>query len=505
MTMAELTENLRSFWADLDRRGRAAILAGAVLVIVIVAAFAVWAVQRDYQVLFKDMAQRDAAAVVAELKRLKVPYRIDADGSTIRVPGDTVHETRLSLMGRGVPLSGGVGFELFDNNDLSTTEYTQRINYQRALQGELARTIMSIEGVKLVRVHLVLPESSIFKRDKSRPKASVSVVLAPGGSLTENQILGVQRLVAASTPGLEAGMVTVVDQRGVTLSSVYDGMPGATAGGHLRMKKEVEEYLTRKVTEVLDRSFGPGQAIVSIDVALNFDEIRRTTQDVVPAGSSGRDPTGVMVHKREVVQRQSRPSTLRTVDGEAGNGRREDGQFNSTLETNYEVSRRVEQVVTSPGSVQRVSVGVVLPRAVGKDLAAKIESLVSMAAGLDERRGDAIVVQTLDQILSSEPRSPASPPEGLPGQDVVSKRAAAAPGPGPFDFAGTWQTWGPLAGTTALGLVLGLTLAFTLRKGSRARAGGAGKEKDSRRQALLTEINGWLHEEKPVRADGAKT
>ncbi len=474
MTMAEFTENLRSFWTDLDRRGRAAILAGAVLIIVIVAAFAVWAVQRDYQVLFKDMAQRDAAAVVAELKRLKVPYRIDADGSTLRVPADTVHETRLALMGRGVPLSGGVGFELFDNHDLSTTEYTQRINYQRALQGELARTIMSIEGVKLVRVHLVLPESSIFKRDKSRPKASVSVVLAPGGSLTESQILGVQRLVAASTPGLEAGMVTVVDQRGVTLSSVSDGVPGAMAGGHLQMKKEVEEYLTRKVTEVLDRSFGPGQAIVSIDVALNFDEIRRTTQ-------------------------------VRTVDGEAGNGRREDGQFNSTLETNYEVSRRVEQVVTSPGSVQRVSVGVVLPRAVGKDLAARIESLVSMAAGLDERRGDAIVVQTLDQILSSESRSPASSLEGSPGPDIVSKRAAATPGPGPFDFAGTWQTWGPLVGTAVFGLILGSTLAFMLRKGSRARTGGAGKEKESRRQALLTEINGWLHEEKPVRADGAKT
>ncbi|TMG74331.1 MAG: flagellar M-ring protein FliF, partial [Betaproteobacteria bacterium] len=186
-----------------------------------------------------------------------------------------------------------------------------------ALQGELARTIMSIEGVKLVRVHLVLPESSIFKRDKSRPKASVSVVLAPGGSLTESQILGVQRLVAASTPGLEPGMVTVVDQRGVTLSYASDGVPGAMAGGHLQVKKEVEEYLTRKVTEVLDRSFGPGQAIVSIDVALNFDEIRRTPQDVIPAASSGRDPTGVMVHKREVVQRQSRPSTLRTVDGEA--------------------------------------------------------------------------------------------------------------------------------------------------------------------------------------------
>jgi flagellar M-ring protein FliF len=297
-------------------------------------------------------------------------------------------------------------------------------------------------------------------------------------------------------------MVTVVDQRGVTLSSLSEGAPGAMAGGHLRVKKEVEEYLTRKVAEVLDRSFGPGQAIVSIDVALNFDEIRRTTQDVVPVGASGRDATGVVVHKREVVQRQSRPSTLRVVDGEPNSGRKEDGQFNSTLETNYEVSRHVEQVVTSPGGIRRVSIGVVLPRAVGKDLALQIQNLVAMAAGLDVQRGDAIVVHTLDQILG-EARPSASLPEGLPGPDVVSKRAATAPGP--FEFAGTWRAWGPLVATAVLGLILGLMLAFVLRNGSRGRTGGVGEENESRRWALLSEIKGWIHEEKPVRAGEAKT
>ncbi len=274
--MAQLTENLRAFWDELDRQRRIALVGGVLVILALIAAFAFWTLRRDYQVLFKDMAQRDAAAVVAELKRLKVPYRLEADGSSVRVPADTVHETRLALMGRGVPLSGGVGFELFDHNDLSTTEYAQKINYQRALQGELARTIMSIDGVKLARVHLVLPDASLFRRDKSRAKASVSLLVAQGGGLSESQILGIQRLVAASAPGMEAQMVTVVDQRGVALSSTLDGTPAAAVAGQLRMKKEVEEYLTRKVAEVLDRTFGPGQAIVSIDVALNSDEIRLT-------------------------------------------------------------------------------------------------------------------------------------------------------------------------------------------------------------------------------------
>src|SRR5262245_58973820 len=393
-----LAQNLRAFWDELDGRRRFGVVAGLALILLLVAAFAWGPLKRDCQVLFKDMAQRDAAAVVAELKRLKVPYRLDADGTSVRVPAEAVHETRLALMGRGVPLSGGVGFELFDHNDLSTTEYAQKINYQRALQGELARTIMSIEGVKLARVHLVLAEASLFKRDKSRPKASVSLLLQPGTSLDESRILGIQRLVAAAAPGLEPQMVTVVDQRGVTLSAAADATP-AMAGGQLRVKKEVEEYLTRKVAEVLDRSFGPGQAIVSIDVALNSDEIRLTKQEVVPAaGSDRQQAAGVLVHRREAVQRQTRPApSLRVADGEAA-AAREDGNLNSTVETNYEVSRRVEQIVTSPGSIRRVSVGIVLPRSVGRDVAEQIERLVTMAAGLEiERRGDAIAVHSLDQ------------------------------------------------------------------------------------------------------------
>jgi flagellar M-ring protein FliF len=484
-----LAQNLRAFWDELDARRRGGLLGGLALIVLVAAAFAWWALQRDYQVLFKDMAQRDAAAVVAELKRLKVPYRLDADGTTVRVPGDAVHETRLALMGRGVPLSGGVGFELFDHNDLSTTEYAQKINYQRALQGELARTIMSIEGVKLARVHLVLAEASLFKRDKSRPKASVSLLLQPGTSLDEGRILGIQRLVAAAAPGLEPPMVTVVDQRGVTLSAAADATP-AMAGGQLRVKKEVEEYLTRKVAEVLDRSFGPGQAIVSIDVALNSDEIRLTKQEVIPASGAGsQQAAGVMVHRREAVQRHTRSApTLRVADAEGVNNAREDGQLSTTLETNYEVSRRVEQIVTQPGSIRRISVGIVLPRSVARDVAERIEKLVTMAAGLEiEGRGDAIAVHSLDQPL----------PAQAPASSAVSsaEQTPAASGPAParvqHDPRAAWVTdlvagapvTTALAIAAGLGLALGLAIALVLRR--------------SRRELVLAEISRTLKEARP--------
>ena len=468
------TENLRAFWNELDSRGRIGVAGGLLLIVVIVAAFVWWSLQRDYQVLFKDMAQRDAAAVVAELKRLKVPYRLDAEGTSVRVPADSVHETRLALMGRGVPLSGGVGFELFDHNDLSTTEYAQKVNYQRALQGELARTIMSIEGVKLARVHLVLAESGLFKRDKSKSKASVSVLLQPGASLGESQILGIQRLVGAATPGMEPQAVTVVDQRGVTLSVAAEGTPAAA--GQLRTKKEVEEYLTRKVAEVLDRSFGPGQAIVSIDVALNADEIRLTKQEVIPASGGGaQQAAGVVVHRREGVQRQTRPASgsLKVADGDPASAR-EDGQFNSTLETSYEVSRRVEQIVTSPGSIRRISVGIVLPRSVGHEVAGQIEKLVTMAAGLEiENRGDAISVHSLDQPLPTPAQAPVAAPE--PAAPAAGAERPRATHELPANAL--------LAAAAALGLLLGLVIALALRKSPRERA--------------LAEINRSLREVRP--------
>jgi flagellar M-ring protein FliF len=483
-----LAQNLRAFWDELDARRRAGLLGGLALIVLVAAAFAWWALQRDYQVLFKDMAQRDAAAVVAELKRLKVPYRLEADGTTVRVPGDAVHETRLALMGRGVPLSGGVGFELFDHNDLSTTEYAQKINYQRALQGELARTIMSIESVKHARVHLVLAEASLFKRDRSRPKASVSVLLQPGASLDESRILGIQRLVAAAAPGLEPQMVTVVDQRGVTLSAAADATP-AMAGGQLRVKKEVEEYLTRKVAEVLDRSFGPGQAIVSIDVALNSDEIRLTKQEVIPASGAGsQQPAGVMVHRREAVQRHTRSApTLRVADAEGANAR-EDGQLSTTLETNYEVSRRVEQIVTQPGSIRRISVGIVLPRSVARDVAERIEKLVTMAAGLEiEGRGDAIAVHSLDQPLPAQ--APAA--SAASSSTLASEPTPATPGPAPArvqrdplaDLVAGAPVTTALAIAAGLGLALGLALALAFRR--------------SRRELALAEISRTLKEARP--------
>jgi flagellar M-ring protein FliF len=194
MWFEELKNNLLALWQRMESKQRTGAIVAVSVVCLLVVGLAYWALHTNYEVLFSDLDERDAANIVADLKQSKTPYRLSDNGHRILVPESQVYETRLRLMGKGVLQNGGVGFEIFDNKDLGMTEYTQKINYQRALQGELSRTIMSMAPVKLARVQLVLAEASIFKHDKVKPKASVSLVLQAGAQLTNDQILGIQRL-----------------------------------------------------------------------------------------------------------------------------------------------------------------------------------------------------------------------------------------------------------------------------------------------------------------------
>lgn len=402
MNTNELYQNLLAAWKELDDARRFRLIAIGAVIGVVTVVLSFWVLRPNYQVLFADLETRDAAAIVAELKRLKVPYKLTDGGAKILVEEKRVYETRLSLMGKGVPLAGGVGFEIFDNKDIGMTEYTQRINYQRALQGELARTIMAIEHVKTARVHLVVSESSIFRRQNIKPKASVSLVLKPGARLSSDQILGIQRLVAASVSGLDANGVIISDQGGVTLSAASDGDENyAQVSGKLKLKRNAEDYFVRKISDVLDRTFGPGQAIVSVDVDLNFDEVKRTAQTVIPVRSDTADGAGAVVRKRQSIHRQPK-GAIKAVDGEtayAGGS----SDITSTTDVEYELGKSIEQVASSPGGIRRISVGVIVPKMTAEQIG-RVQSVVAMTVGLSTARGDAITVQPLNEMMT-EPES----------------------------------------------------------------------------------------------------
>ena len=451
-------------------RTKVAIGAGVAVILIATVAFAWWAMRTEYAVLFSRLTEADAAGIVTELKKQKVDYQLGDGGTTIRVPAERVHDIRLALMSSGTPLAGGVGFEIFDRQGLGATEQSQRVSFQRALQGELARTIGALDGVQQARVHLVLSESTLFRRDRQEARASVSLKLEPGNVLQSAQIFGIQRLVAAAVPGLDIGRVVVTDQHGITLSA-SDALTvgGATGEGRLSMKREVEEYVTRKVVALLDRAYGPGRAIVSVDATLNFDEVRRTVQDLMPTN-------GQNVRRR-------RQTTAGTALDPAATFQ-EDVTPRGTTDTEYDYGRRVEQVVAAPGGVTRLSIGVIVPGNMDLATQQRIEDLVRVAAGLNETRGDVVVVQNLDGIGSEGSRRDSRGCGSARRRRRIGSRGRAAATPVVATTV-RWQPWYPWAGGAALLLII--VMVLLLRRGATDA-----RLSDDERARLLADVKASL-------------
>ncbi len=490
---------LQQFWGGLERGARWRLVVGTVLILALTTWFAARTLKVEYDVLFSQLAESDAATIVDRLKQLKIPYMLADDGTTIEVPATQVHEVRLRLMSGGVPLSGNVGFEIFDKQGLGATEQSQRVSYQRALQGELARTISTLNDVKQARVHLVLPESTLFKRDRQDARAAVTLTMKAGATLNHEQILGVQRLVAASVAGLEPGKVVVTDQRGITLSAPdsLDGSSGELTEARLTMKREIEDYVTRKVSHLLDSTYGPGQAIVSADISLNFDEIHRTVQELEP--SAVRRRRQVFAGNPPADGAADTVTTDATADVAAhGSNAR------SSMDVEYEYGRRVEQVIAAPGSVTRISVGVVVPGTLTPEKQQHITDLVRMAAGVNEQRGDAIVVQTLDQIggkPATEPKTDATAEEAAPVAHASPVHSPARP-PNSLQMPKGAIVWLATAIVLAVLLVwvaMRQRLRAGLRSAGRVRPLSAGD-----RRLLLIEIEKVLSEDGSLTRAGHK-
>ncbi|AMO95583.1 flagellar M-ring protein FliF [Collimonas fungivorans] len=379
-----------AFWKTLGRSARIGLVTGVLLILAFLA-FGIWSLRTEYQVLFSDLAPQDAAAMVAELDRMKVPYKLGDNGASILVDKESVHQTRLKLMSKELPLHGTVGFELFNNTDFGMTEFAQKINYQRALQGEITRTILSLSEIQAARVHLALPEEGLFKRSNNAPTAAITLTMKEGKILRSEQVSGIQRLVSSAVPGIAVADVTIVDQHGVALTHMARGEGGAdTTSSRLELKKETENYLSHKANEVLERTFGAGQALASVDVILNMDQVRTTTEDVVsPPGRNGQTPTGVVVREREVMRDGGAPLDNKFSSGASGGSQRE---------IEYSVGRRVEQVVAVPGSIRRIQVVAVVPKSLDEAQVERIKNVVAAAVGASRERGDTVVVQPLNSF-----------------------------------------------------------------------------------------------------------
>jgi flagellar M-ring protein FliF len=465
------------FNAKLTQRARWGLAAGAVAILAGTIAVGAWLLRAEHQVLFADLRPQDAALMTAELDKLKIDYRMSEDGSAILVDQAVVHATRMKLLGKEMPLHGAAGFELFNNGDFGMTEFAQKINYQRALQGEITRTILSLAEVREARVHLALPEEGLFKRASSKPKASITLSLKAGQALRPDQVSGIQRLVAGAVPGIAPQDVTIVDQQGVALTRAANAENEAAEAGSSRLdlKRDMEKLLARKATEVLERAFGAGQAMASVDVTLNMDQVRVTTEDVIGAPAPpGQAPTGVIVRERETLRDAGAPLAAAADGARASNSQRE---------TEYQVGRRIEHVVTQPGAVKRIQVAAVVRTGLDAQQLEHARALVVAAVGGVPERGDAIVVQSLKAFDTAVQAT--APPQVTAPPAVAMEASPPAP-----------VAWGSEMTGAYVAAMLLAAVAFWYWR-SRARPphlAPAPALTEAERQVLATQLRLWLEQ-----------
>lgn len=459
-----LALQIRDFLLALPPARRLSFLTLTVAVVCGTGLLAYWAQRPQYRVLFANLSGPDAAVVVEYLKTEKIPYRVGEGGMTIEVDAGRVYETRMALAGRGVPQGGGVGFEIFDKQTLGMTDFVQRLNYQRALQGELARTISELAAVEAARVHLALPERSLFVAEERRPSASVVVKLRPGRVLAPEQIAGVVHLVAASVEGLKPADVTVVDVNGQVLTRDTEEAAGRPAGeGMLAFQRDVEQGYAERIESMLARVLGPGHALARVTAALDLAQVEKTEESF--------DPDRVALRNEKRSREKSVAGAATGVPGGAAaltnepaappsdqgpQSEREDSAL--SYEVSKVTSRRIEQM----GGIRKLSVAVLIDGTYQGEGSARVfvprpteeidryRELIKRAVGFNEERGDQI------EVASAPFQAP--PPAEAPEAPALLARF------------GAWSEvlWRAAGLLTALVVALAVVRPFLLAMANRA-------------------------------------
>ncbi|MEO8410757.1 MAG: flagellar basal-body MS-ring/collar protein FliF, partial [Propionivibrio sp.] len=274
-----LTNRLRFALTRLSNQQKILLMVGVAAIIAVLVASSTWLRQADYRILFSNISERDGGAIIDALDAMNVPYKFNESGGAILVPGGSVHEVRLRLATQGLPKGGGVGFEVMENQKFGISQFAEQVNYQRALEGELARTIQSISAVQSARVHLAIPKPTVFLREDQKPSASVLINLYPGRRLEPSQAAGIQNLVAASVPNLAFSAVTLIDQSGAMLSQLKSKLMEAGLDPmQIRYVQEIEASAIKRVEDILAPIVGPSNFKVQVAADVDFSQSEQTAE-----------------------------------------------------------------------------------------------------------------------------------------------------------------------------------------------------------------------------------
>ena len=386
--MPPLLQQIRTFLEQFSVGQRVALFTILIGVVSAIIALSLWANRPEYALLYSDLAPGDANEIVSTLRDDGVAYRLSAGGATVYVPADKVSEYRLTFAAEGVGTGSVTGFELFDEQRMGMTTFMQRVNYQRALEGELVRTINQMEEVRMSRVHLVIPERKFFEEGELAT-ASVVLHLEHGAYIPPKRVNGIAAMVANSVPDLRVDNVSIVDATGKILSEVIrEGEEMSIGSRNWEIRRSVEESLQRKAQDLLDDVLSPGSSIVKVSADLNFEQLERTTEFY------DTDEAAVLSEERNVEQYTGMDTASRHIE--------------QTV-TNYELNKTLEHFVASSGDMRRLTVAVLVdgsyeigdgegepvyrPRT--QQELSRLEDLVSNALGIDPDRGDEVTVQNI--------------------------------------------------------------------------------------------------------------
>lgn len=405
----------------LSQRQKLSAAAALAFAISLVVGTWLWARTPDYSVLFANLDERDGGAIVAALQQQNIPYRFSPGGSAIMVPTAQVYDARLRLAAQGLPKGGLVGFEVMENQRLGASQFLEQVNYQRALEGELSRTIQSIASVSAARVHLAIPKQSGFLRDAQRPSASVMVNLYPGRSMDSMQVAGVVHLIASSVPQMSNEAVSVIDQNGNLLTHRSDPLMAVGLDAtQLDYVGQVEAAYIRRIETLLTPLLGPGNFRAQVTADIDFNRIEETAETFRPNPSSAQAIRSEQTNEHFTRDAEAQgvpgaltnqppvPATAPITDPEARVGGLQDERLLNRSRNaiiNYELDRTIQHIRQSPGQIRRLSVAVVvnhrsetLPNGQTRTVApteeetARIRDLVREAMGFEATRGDSLQV-----------------------------------------------------------------------------------------------------------------
>jgi flagellar M-ring protein FliF len=420
----QLGQQLAGIWKQLGLNQRVSIFVATVAVVGGLSALAFWSSRPEYSLLYGKLDEGEASKVIAALDEAKVPYEISRGGGAIMVPADKVYQVRMQMAGKGIPRGEGVGFEIFDKANFGISDFVQRANYTRAVQGELARTISQLDQVETARVMIVMPENRLLSDAQRKPTASVFVRVKGNGQLPSSAVNSIRFLVANSVEGLQASNVSVVDNMGNVLSQNEDNDSAAgLSNNQLTARRNFEQYLSKKAEGMLEKVLGPGQAVVRVSAEINWDTTTRTEEKYDPDGQIARSTT--------VNDEDTETATVTTGGAPGATANTDTNSDDGSPKTNvvaaapvntsrtrkkvstsaYEINRIKSEVVEPAGGLKRLTTAVfVAQRMEGEGAArkavprtpAEVESLkhiVQGALGLqttgDSVRQDEIVLEEM--------------------------------------------------------------------------------------------------------------